>query len=143
MPPSPALTGSLRGELERLQLKNGMALAWVRAVATTGWLLALWYGRGLVHRPDYDAQLHWVAGYALGSLAWVALCWRSEWLCRQNWAGILLVDVPVFVLVQVPAIRVAPTPAATPAYTGIYLALVITAAVIRRPRPLRVAFSAA
>jgi adenylate cyclase len=138
---SPVLTDSLQSELERLQLKNGMALAWVRAVATGGWWLAL-ASQGGAARPDYEAQVHWVAGYALGSLAWVALSWRWEWLCRQNWAGILLVDVPVFVLVQVPAIRVAPTPSATSAYTAVYLALILTAAVIRRPRPLRVAFSA-
>jgi len=142
MSQSPALTDSLRRELDRLQLKNGMALAWVRAVSTTGWWLALAFSQGAAGRPDYQAQLPWVAGYALGALVWVALSWRWEWICRQNWAGILLVDVPVFVLVQVPAIRVAPTPSATSAYTAIYLALIITAAVIRRPRPLRVAFAA-
>ena len=142
MPQSPALTESLRQELERLQLKNGKALAWVRAVATGGWLLALWFGRTATLRLDYEAQLPWVAGYALGALAWALLSTRSEWICRQNWAGLLLVDVPVFVLVQVPGIRVAPTPAATSAYTAIYLALILMAAVIRRPRPLRMAFSA-
>ena len=142
-PPRPRLTDSLKQELERLQLWNGMALAWVRVIAVVGWFVALSYGRTLTSRPDYEAQYLLVGGYALGAAAWAALSAWSERIRRHNWAGILLVDVPVFVLVQVPAIRVAPTPAATSAYTAIYLGLILTAAAIRRPSLRRVAFSAA